>query len=839
MWVPAPKSVEFADLVAFGQTVPKNMTTALVVVSLNGLDTAHRVARALGAPFIIRPRRVGFDLRIAKHDRLEQWRVVDDHEVEDVRPFLRPEAASLVKVGLRQLPLFDTPVDFLEPARTGSSESLSQIVGEALSATSTALHTNGSETERRTRGSRSEAARLVVGALTALVARDVSPTAPTADPRGGRDADAVVEEAVDKYPQTFQWWHHASKRERSVLAGLIEQLGLGINYRSLDPSVLCRVYEQALVDTDTRRALGIHYTPPSLATRILASLPVEFIDPAERHVLDPACGSGALLIAAHERLFGLQSLDWSLDERHEDLQRCIRGFDKDGFAAEVARLALLLRSQPAGNGWTVEARDALTVKELQPRPRIIVMNPPWGLERAGKLHQRADKFMEWAADNLTPGGLLGTIIPTSWLSARNSTATRERICSDFEVFEIWRLPQDTFTTSRQSPAVMLARKHEDARRIGSRVVRHIWRHERDKFLAGDPPLTNVVVGNTSVPLSAAMPPLEYSASTCPLQEIATVISGQQPRSGAIDERTERYDQRRVPSGSWIAYLPRFKDVRPYSLIVQSDELPYVDFPEDFQSSRGYSIIDKRKILVPAAGDPGNPWRFKVVLDTVGIGCSNSMRGVAPKDQSDDDLLYALLAILGSGFASAYATGFGIDRNIPADVLKTLPVPTVREAIEYLGSLGRAATEYADEQGRLRHVLAEIEQAVWMIYDVDYDFREKSTRLLAGHEAPDGSIRYEAQVPDRSRSKSMMRRLGAVHQVAGSTIDIWINGVTTSHGITTEVPPRMPGWLLRPGATFDARNIESVDDIAPATFEFQPMSWQTYGFDDPTDSLTEL
>ena len=812
-------------MVAFGRPAPRDMTTASVVVSLDGPDRAYRIALALGAPFIVRPRPQGFDLKIAGPKKLADWGVVDHRTVAKVEPFLRPEAAARVKVGLRQLPLFDTPVNFLQPARTGCSESLGQLVREALRSTVAMLaHGGDPKTTERPRN-QFKAARLVVGALTALVTRDTEPIMQVAYPRSDPRPEKVIERAVESYPKTFAWWRDAREHEREILAYLIESLGRGINYRSLDPAVLCHVYEQALVDEDARRRLGIHYTPPGLAEHLLGSLPVELIDPDSRHVLDPACGSGSLLIAAHERLLKLQPPNWVLTKRHKDLQQHLHGNDLDPFAAEIARLALLLKSQPAGNGWDIKATNTLAIDQLDPLPGIIVMNPPWRLERKGKRHQIADNFITWAANNLAPGGLLGAVVPTSWLSADNSAHTRERIRRDFEVFEIWRLPQNTFTTSSQSPSVLLARKRYGARHGGNRVVRHVWRHERDTFLGGDPPRANFVVGKTSAPLSDAMPPLRYQAATNPLKDIATILSGPQPRSGVAGRATG------------TPHLKEFRDIKAYSQ-VELLGLERFKFPDDYQGSRGASIIDKPKVLVPAAGDPGNPWRYKVALDLEGIACSNSMRGVAPKSDNEE-LLYALLAILGSGFANAHAASFGIDRNIPADVLKSLPVPVADDAIAHLARLGNMATSNAHDPHRLSEVLAEIEDAVWRIYAVDDDSMKHAARLFAGLEAPEGSIRYQARASKASRDKSVMRRVGAVLGVQGAEIDIWINGITTDIGVTIEVPPQMPGWLIKSGATFDVRNVECVEDIPNAQFEFQPMSWKTIHYADADALCPEL
>ena len=461
VWIPEAPGVESADLVAFTRPVPKDMSTALVVVHLAGPAHAYRIARALGAPFVVTPRHERFQLSIAKPDKLESWRTIDSQSFSEVRRWLQPETATRIKVGLRQLPLFDIPVDFLADARARSSERLGSIVGEALSSASDALAGGDSGTGREATRAHLEAARLVVGALTALVIRDTGMLDGRVGPSSRAAADGVIEWAAMRHPTTFEWLGTASDNEQRVLRELTDQLGRSINYRSMDPGILSQVYEQALVDEDERRRLGIHYTPPDLAARILASLPVELIDPGDRYVLDPACGSGSLLVAAHERLYKLQPANWSLDARHQDLRVHLRGHDVDHFAAEIAGLALLLKAQPAGNGWAIKTENTLSINPREVSPRIIVMNPPWGYTSKVQRHQRADDFMRWAIDALRPGGLLGAIVPTSWLSADNSEPTRQRLRDQFETFEIWRLPERTFSRSGQAGSVLFARQEGD------------------------------------------------------------------------------------------------------------------------------------------------------------------------------------------------------------------------------------------------------------------------------------------------------------------------------------------------------------------------------------------
>ena len=829
--VPELGRVESAGLVAFSRSAPQDMSTAVIVAHFTGIERAHEVARALGAPYVLTPKNGRFDLSIAKPDELTRWCTVDEKSVSEVKKWLSPSTATRIKAGLRQLPLFNIPVDFLADAKTKSSEHLGPIVGEALSEASAALTTSSADaaTEKAEKArTHLEAARLVVGALTVLVIRDTDGEDGEVASGARSDAEAAIDAAATKHPAAFKWLEDASDSEQRILRDLTYKLGLGIDYRSMAPAILSQVYEQALVDDDIQHELGIYYTPPALAARMLDSLPVELIDPKDRYVLDPACGSGTLLVAAHDRLSRLQPHDWSLDARHQDLRMHFRGHDTDRFATEIARLALLLKAQPAGNGWTIETVNTLEVDTLPHTPRIIVMNPPWKFTSQDKRHQKATDFMNWAARKLAQGGLLGAIVPTSWLSSDNSRDTRDRIRKQFEIFELWRLPASTFPKSQQAPTVLLARKKNNSRTGGKRIVRQIWGHELKPFCRGEPPGANFVVEDSSAALSDVLAPPTLNEPVCALDEVAIVRSGQQPRRGA-DDRDD---------GN-ILYLAKFRHVTPYGHTDRS-RLQRRRFPDDFQNARGEAVLDRPKVLASAARSADNPWRLRVAVDLLGVACTNSIRCIAPRDESDHDLLYALLAILGSGFASAYAACHGIDRNIPAPLMQSFPVPTSRSSIDRLGKLGREASRAALKTSALGGVLHRIEEAVWQAYGANETFRTQAVRLLAGHTAPQDIVRYPDVGSAAEGGMSHVPRLGAVLEVkSGSRVRIWINGVTPRDGVTIEVPPRMPGWMVRQGATFDARRIDSVDDIAGASFELQPMSWQLLDLEGGTADPLEV
>lgn len=813
IWLGRDRDVARPHFVAFGRPSPKDMSTAVVTVTSGTVADGYEAARTIAAPYFLVASGDQLDLWITELEAPTPWRTaVTAADGEMLTRWLTPSAALSAKVGLRQMALFEVPVNLLAAARSDAADRLAPIVGDALQAAGLALPSSrNADPEQARRVQHRKAARLVVGALTILVMRD-RPGRSTAAP------SSLVERAVAEHPTTFAWIDNATRIERSVLESLVDRLGAGINYQSLDPAILSHVYEQALVDDDDRKQLGIHYTPPGLAMRLLKDLPVELIAPDDRHVLDPACGSGTLLVAAHDRLRELQPQHWSDDTRHADLAVHLHGYDIDPFASEIARLTLLLHAQPAGNGWQIDDKDTLRQPRPQPQPSIVVTNPPWRYSTADRhREQLADHFMRWSVNALAPGGLLGAILPASWLSAGNSSATRDELLAQFEVFEIWRLPEGTFATSHQSPAVVLARKRDGLGGKGARVISEVGRADLTGFLAGAPAAVRFLTSTADSALHEVAAAPGVHRPTVPLSEIALVLSGPQPLSTISDR------------GDGTPYLDHIGAVPSYGLLAD-DLLWRVDFPGDFQSNRGARIVTMRKVLASAARSSNNPWRFRVAVDLVGVAVRNSVRGIAPLDQTDDDLLFALSIIIGSGFGSSYAASFGGDRNISAGVLKDLPVPRDRQVLNRISQLGRKATELASKPAALSRLLSEAENVVWDAYGVSDADRVVAVARLAGHPAPDGAIRYTREQRVWSTSRTGLRRLGSVLGVKGSATQLWVNGVTPEEGTLVQLPVRMPGWLARPGATFDVTGVETVGDLEAGDYSFQPMSWRDLEYD---------
>ncbi len=821
VWLGRADGTKRADAVAFARLEPLDMSTAVITVSLGRFDEGYRIAEAIASPYVLQGGDDGFELWVIEPSGPSMWRDhVDAHNALEVRDWLKPDVALRSKVGLRQLPLFDVPINLLAAARSSSANRIGPLLARALDEANRELGpvglTGNDETDTEAKRARHrQAARLVVAALTSLVLRDRNNWRNLAPMELAHTTSSL-------FPSTYGWYNETTSLERNVLSSLIDALGEHIDYSSFDPAILIQVYEEAPVSAGDRSSLGIHYTPPRLANKILQNLPVELLPPEKRTVLDPACGSGTLLVAAHDRLRDLQPKDWTIDQRHADVAVHLQGIDIDHYAAEIARNTSFLHANPAGNGWDIKTADALEIDPRDVSASIIVTNPPWRfILYKGVRSQAANEFVRWSIEALEPGGLLGIILPQAWLSAQYSADIRSNLTSELDVFEVWRFPDNVFPTSRMSSCVLLGRKRDGLGGRGSRVVRELHQRNVNYFLERGIAQSSYVVSHTNADLwrTIEIPRIEKNVNR--LDEIAEIRSGPQPSRQA--------ESREVG----VPFLNHFGDVRPYAHVAE-EKLWRLEFPEDFQTARGSQLITKKKILVPAARSISDPWRLRISVDSIGVAFRNSMRGVAPKNQDDDTVLHALAIILGSGFASIFVASFGADRNIPAHVLHQLPVPADMGALRDIAQLGRAAVRYSDENNirNLHSLLVSAENTVWDAYGISPKDRSWLTIRLAGMPAPEGAPRYPAiDVIDRGQAFGL-RRIGCVLDVTGHHVRVWVNGITSEDGVETELPLRMPGWLVRPGATFDAYSIESTADLLEGIYKFQPESWADLDFDSP-------
>ena len=119
----------------------------------------------------------------------------------------------------------------------------------------------------------------------------------------------------------------------SLLRGII-----GLAPKLAVPDLMGQIF-QTLIPLEIRKPLGAHYTNPRAAA-LLAQLSVRT---ARDTILDPACGSGTLLVAAYRRKKELAGDADPKELHHEFVETDITGIDAMGFVAHLAAVNLAVQ----------------------------------------------------------------------------------------------------------------------------------------------------------------------------------------------------------------------------------------------------------------------------------------------------------------------------------------------------------------------------------------------------------------------------------------------------------------------------------------------------------------
>ncbi len=820
--IPVEGPLRTLDVVAFGRSAPQDMTTAAiageyVAASKGQVPWVLDAARSLAAPLSL----------IAADDGLDLWKVGATPDADALlgrgdQPrelagrfagISNPESLLSAKQG-RQLTLFPVEASLLARARRGSSDLLSELVQEAM------LLAIG---DRRTlsAGEWQEVTRLVVQALAALVVRDKFELQAS--------GLKVLDAASARFPDFFKPSHLLDQR---VAAGLADALGVlerGVNYRGVDSAVVSRVYENTVVSTAARTKQGIYYTPPELADRIAATVPFEEVAPNERIVLDPACGSGTLLLAAHDRLVELLPSGAQPDQQQSYVRGHLIGYDSDPFAAEIAKLSLLLHSLPFGNGWRVETRDALDSTHVEnPRPSFVISNPPWRGRRSveGQRTEDAIPFLHRMLQLASPRGFVAAVLPASWLQSRVARQSREWLAQSAELFEIWRLPEGTFETAQLAPCVVFAR----AGRPRSRgwVFRRIRPESLARFEATGRAGEQWMSAGSVSALSPTLLRGPFDALQPELAALPTLGDFADVESCPVPEPGRRFGER---GDYWL--LSKAGGLPAYGS-PNAAELVQVDYPGDFHRAareRG-PLLRREKVLVSSRRSPANPWRLKAGLDRVGVIPRESLHMVVPRPFGDADL-YALLALLGSRFASAWIDIYEPKRTIDVKSLRSMPVPRPGPGWGVLADAGRRLHAAA-----ATHELSDLARAVDGLIEALYGLPDRVRQDLdgafGGKRAPEGTVRYpvrvgslrdweERLVPPFSEP-SPADIFGAVLAVQPPDVRLWVPGNTPESGLVTRLPPSFPGWLCVEGSTFD---VQVGPTLAESTYRYQPRAYMGF------------
>lgn len=870
-----------ADLIAFADPLRCDISTACVAVELMS-DEQDRLPRLqnlsyVGVPIVL----------IALPSKVEIWPVVSPGVGVQTRPLerlpyarlpeyfrqhrteLTPRSLLNAKQGVRQLSFIDVDSTLEVFARTTTKRTLLRQFTEAIGSFN-----------RETRKRYSQAVtRSAIWVLAACILQDKLSYQNNiySDFRAVDSVVPLLETAQGFFPNYFtSVWEYIDEIGIEAVEDFYEALGREFTFRSLTNDMLAYLYENTLVDKEMRDNLGVYYTPQRpIAERILQRLPVEDVPREERTVLDGTCGSGNLLLAAYDRLLHLLPPRWTSRDRHEYLLRHIWGIDIDPFACEIARLSLLLYSLPEGDSWRVKEGNVFEV-DLQQlfggRPSVIIGNPPFKEPRSteGKRIQRAalvlDRYLEW----LKPNGLLGVVVPKTFLQNASGKSTRSHLLKRFDVMEVWHLPEGTIPSSSVGTAVILARKLQKARSsvpTGLTRVERVGRIERqpNSLQQEDPVSTHVApylvsqkrwFDDTEVRMgSSIFDPI--------WDRIAEAFPTVDPRFGKLFNGVQVGKQARLthlserPLGDgWKAVLNKNTHgtvLSPFQLYPARQTEKYIRYPsEELQWPRSQSHFDYHsKVVMNATRNPKSPWRLIAAVDRQRLVVSENFHYGLPQGASAEELA----TILNSTVANAWFSSRNYQRKINLSVLKELPFPYFSEhQRNEINSLVRQAESLHDTSHRQssiklrRELIVRLDDIVFDAYGIDNEEKQQICSWMSRFRRPgfsqgkETSLNEVRSIPYRGRRWEVtceVESISADHKA----VALWVLGSSDSDSsVEVPIPDLMPGWALRPGTGFVATvpwDQRYLTDIAQYEWlDFRPLEYGHLSEEELVSSLSE-
>ena len=782
--VGSPTAGVVADVVAFTHIAPQDLRTSAISAfsaPRNGSDEILHTARMLATPFALIEDPAG-DLDLysvtsadppAKFQRKIRLAEIPGLRSSELAVELAPRVIRAAKAGMRQLTLFPVDARLLVNARSHSVDSIrSRLKGSFR----LALQDNVEPTT---------AARLAIEALAALTVHDRHPFE-------GTVRQNVVESALARHGEYFEELAEWQAAHPDLVESILDELGNGVDYSTIDARSINAVYELFLTP-NLRKKFGIFHTDQRLASQILDHLPVEEIPPEARYVVDPACGTGNLLLAAQERLENLSPSDWSPKHTHRWLRTHMYGSDVEPIAVEIAKLSFLVSSLPMGNSWQIEQRDALddSMTFADP-PTIWVTNPPWRF-RPDSREEKAVNFLNRAVEHLADGGLLACILPASWLSTRTHRNSRREISAKCSVFEVWRLPRDMFKEARFPAAVVFAQKRRTAPRssFAFRWVTAGSEHRNDFLMKGKVQFQSSERTRSDGRFVAG-PVDGLTALGVAVKNVATVSAGV----------SRRNTPRPSPPGEGVPVLaggaPR-EVHRP----IEDASITWVSNPTEafpYPSNRKSDLLHAPKLLVQADRFPDNAWRLRPVVDLVGVIPSGSWQIVAGRPQT----VFALNAFFSTSIASCFVHSRSISMRIAVKVLEEIPLPSDWHG-RYEDRFADLGLQMAERASDLPSLVEQAEGLARRAFELDEETVAAIKRIMAGYEAPDGRVRvFEVELPcevEDASGSQFNQAPGTVLDVERTKVRVWVLG-GPEVGFTIDLHEGIPGWLLEKDATFE-------------------------------------
>lgn len=671
----------------FGRT-PVSYETALIgIAEANGTRgvTLVNEHRSLGAPVMLE---VGDDtIGIWTVSRREESPRLE-HRVDEAgfqrwvaanQSALRPIEFLRIKDGLGPEPTF-----FQFSLFAGLIPELEEEISKSLDPILRGAFRDGMEAYEQTTGdqaSEPELFRVAFWMLTGKVFADRGHDE-FADLKAPSSPEAVLNRVAKHYGQDVSDLLNHEARE-----AIYDRVWRRMDFRNLSVEVLSQIWSKTLVTKKTRKRLGIHRTRRSIVRYLIDRIPFEDFDTEERRVLEPCSGSATFLVAALERMRETSPEMPDSAVRHAYFQRMLTGFEWDPFGVEIGSLCLALADYPNANGWDIRHRDVFRSTEFEAAcrdARIILCNPPFEdfddreYEEAGaRTKHRPAELLSRILEHLHPKGVLGFVLPQSFLDHRGYASTRRRIAERYHNIELLALPGKGWEHADKETVLLIAKNpvaHAKATVSFGRVKEQSWRdfersHAVDFRAVEEKTPEDADASFRLLELKEVWEYLDYCQR---LREVAESHKGVEWTLDQEENRDFLVRSRPVEGHDFRLGIP--PQASPF-LAFERPPVAYLNFDEEHRR-RPESFKrrwDQPKVILRRGrkSRPG-PWKLAAFADLEGLACYESFIAVWP---NDGGMILPLAAVLNGPLANAFLADRETGPHIVKKSLLDIPVPS--------------------------------------------------------------------------------------------------------------------------------------------------------------------
>ncbi len=517
---------------------------------------------------------------------------------------------------------------------------------------------------------------------------------------------------------------------------------------------LAYIYENTLIEKETRASLGTHSTPSYLVDYIVGNLAewIKEIPENDRSVFEPACGHAAFLVSAMRLLTQLLPPEKAIPSRRGPYLRSrLHGTERDPFALELARLSLTLTDIPNPDGWDLRVEDMFVGERLAEQTRgktILLANPPFGSfepdERADyakadteiHVNNKAAELLRRTLPELRPGSVFGVVVPQTLLHGTFAEEVRRYLIEHFELREVSLFPDKVFSFSDAESAVLLGRRlPEESRKRTTLRFRRVREWQMPKFRETfDAPSSRTVEQarfNANVRWDMRVPDLEEVwlalADNRKASDFAEFGTGLSYHGKDLPPGVLTYSEERFP-GAYRGYIRLERGLQ----IHQLPKLYWMNLADEaVLRKRSGTTVDVPQVLLNYAPVSRGPWRLKAFIDRDGRPVASRFLTVRPRSCS----LEVLWALLNSPIANAYAFTHLGKRESTVDDMRRIPMPGGAS----LDEIETAARNYLDaaadraDSDQLYRLMSQVDAAVLRQYTLPVDLERALLSLFTGWE----------------------------------------------------------------------------------------------------------